>query len=64
MLRTTAAIIFLCLIASPAHSHTCEQIRAYVAEHGKAKAIAAALRHGATWEQILEASKCLKRQRF
>lgn len=62
MLRAPAAIVFLCLIASPAHSHTCEQVRAYVAQHGKAKAIASAIRNGATWKQILEASKkCLKR---
>lgn len=62
MLRAPAAIVFLCLIVSPAHSHTCEQVRSYVKEHGKAKAIAYAIRNGATWKQILEASKkCLKR---
>ena len=61
-MRLAAATVFLCLIVSPAHSHTCEQVRAYVKEHGKAKAIAYAIKHGATWKQILEASrKCLKR---
>lgn len=61
MLRTTAAILFLCL-ASPAHSHqfSCEEVRAYVAEHGKARAIAAAIKHGATWREIAEARKCLR----
>lgn len=61
MLRAPAAIVFLCLIVSPAHSHTCEQVRSYVKEHGKAKAIAYAIKHGATWREINEARKCLKR---
>lgn len=39
----------------------CALIRAYVAEHGKAKAIAWALRNGFSWREIREAAaKCLK----
>ena len=63
MLRATAALVFLCL-SSPAHSHqfNCDAVRAYVAEHGRAKALAYAIRHGATFQQIKEARKCLSRQ--
>jgi hypothetical protein len=57
------AIVFLCLIASPAQSHqfSCEEVRAYVAQNGKAKAIAAAIKHGATWREIAEARRCFRR---
>lgn len=58
MLRATA-IVVLCLIASNANAFTCEEVRAYVAQHGKAKALAFAIKHGATWKQIREAKKCL-----
>jgi len=63
MLRTTAAILFLCLLLSPAQSHqfNCDEVRAYVSQHGRAKALAAALKHGATWREIKEARKCLSR---
>ena len=62
MLRTTA-VVLLCLIASPATALTCEDVRAFVAEHGKAKAIAFAVSHGATWSQIKEAIKCTQKIR-
>lgn len=35
---------------------TCEQIRAMVAEHGKPKAIAWALRQGYSWAEIIRAA--------
>jgi len=62
MYRIVAAVLF-CLIASPAQSHTfsCDEVRAYVAQHGRAKALAAAIKHGAKWREIYEARKCLKR---
>ena len=48
MLRPLA-VVLLCLIASPATAFqfTCDDVRAFVAEHGKAKAIAFAVSHGA-----------------
>lgn len=58
MLRAAAALIFLCL-ATPAQAFNCDEVRAYVAQHGRAKAIAHAIRNGATWQQIREANKCL-----
>lgn len=61
-MRPAMAIVFLCL-ASPAQAHKidCDQVRAYVAEHGRAKALAHAIKSGATFRQIKEARKCLKR---
>lgn len=38
---------------------TCEQVKSLVAEHGKAVAMAWALRHGYSWKQIKEARRCL-----
>lgn len=38
----------------------CSMIRSYVAEHGRAKALAWALREGYSWRQIAEAKRCLK----
>lgn len=63
MRRTTAAILFLCL-ASPAQSHqfNCDQVRSYVAQHGRAAALAYAIKHGATWREIVAARKCLKKE--
>lgn len=60
-MRLTAAIVFLCLIAFPANAFQidCNLVRQYVAEHGKAKALAFALKNGATWKQLQEARKCL-----
>lgn len=57
-----ATVVFLCLISFPAYSFSavsCDQVRAYVAEHGKAAALAFAISQGATWAQIKEARKCL-----
>lgn len=61
-MRFPALIVFLCLIASPANAFQidCTLVRQYVAEHGKAKALAFALKNGATFAQIREARKCLK----
>lgn len=60
MLRATA-IVVLCLIASNANAFQvdCNLVRQYVAEHGRAKALAFAIKHGATWKQLREAKKCL-----
>jgi hypothetical protein len=62
----------LCLGASPANAAnrpepklpdgiTCEMVRSAVAEHGKIKAAAMAIEHGATWDQLRAARKCLGR---
>jgi hypothetical protein len=61
MTRPVAVVLF-CLIASPTHSFeiSCDDVRAYIAEHGKTKALAFAIKHGATWKQIIEARKCLR----
>jgi hypothetical protein len=39
----------------------CNLIRAYVAEHGKAKALAWAIEQGYSWAQIAAARRCLSR---
>lgn len=57
-MRIIAAAL-LCLLTTEAHAFTCEEVRAFVAQHGKAKAIAHAVKHGATWTQLREARKCL-----
>jgi len=57
------AVAFLCLIAFPAQAldeKDCSVVRRYVAEHGKAKALAFAIKNGATFRQLNEARKCLK----
>lgn len=59
--------IFLALIlaTSPAQAHTfnCDQVRAYVKQHGVAKAIADAISSGATWRQVIVARrKCSKKE--
>jgi len=61
MLRTTAAILILCLVSIPAHGFqiSCEDVRAFVAQYGKAQAIAFAIRNGATWQEIKQARSCL-----
>ena len=41
---------------------TCEQIRALVAEHGKARALAYAIEHGYSLSMINEARKCLRQR--
>lgn len=38
----------------------CQTVRRLVAEHGKARALAWALRQGYSWDQIQEARKCLR----
>lgn len=63
-MRLIAALILLCL-ASPARAEpfphlTCPVVRELVQQHGKAKALALAIRYGATWQQIRLARKCLK----
>lgn len=57
-----AMSIFLYTSAVSAHENIqdCEQVRAFVAQHGKVRALAIAISHGATWKQIREAKKCLK----
>jgi hypothetical protein len=62
-MRLAMAIVFLCL-TSPAQAHqfNCDEVRAYVAQHGRAKALAAAIHHGATWREILVARKCLRKE--
>ena len=61
MARLVAAALF-CLIALPAQAFQidCELVRSYVAQYGKAKALAFAIKNGATWHQIVEGRKCLK----
>lgn len=61
-LAAASLVILLCLVARPvfASTLTCEQVRAYVAEHGRAKALALAIKNGATWVEIKEAKKCLR----
>ena len=56
------AVAFLCLIAFPAQAFqiSCDDVRAYVAQHGKAAALAFAIKNGATWKQIMEAKRCLR----
>ncbi len=63
MARLIAVALF-CLIAFPSQAQDlpdCETIRAFVAQYGRIKAIAFAIEHGATWQQIKEARKCLAR---
>jgi len=62
MLRSVAVVLF-CLIAFPANAFqvSCDDVRAYVARHGKAAAIVFALENGATWRDLREARKCLSR---
>lgn len=38
----------------------CATVRQYVAEHGKAKALAWAISQGYSWQQIAAARKCLR----
>jgi hypothetical protein len=59
-------IAALVLIATCTHSRAadlpqvdCATIRYYVAEHGKAAALAWAIRNGYSWAEIREARRCL-----
>lgn len=56
------AVVVLCLIAFPAQAFqvSCDDVRAYVAQHGRTKALAFAIKNGATFRQLYEARKCLK----
>jgi hypothetical protein len=58
------ATMFSPLVAANAKDEqaavNCEQVRAYVAEHGKWRALVDAKLHGATREQIRAARECLK----
>jgi hypothetical protein len=60
-LRFSALLVLLCL-ASPAQAFNCDEVRAYVAKHGRAKALAYAIKHGATWREIAAARKCLRKE--
>lgn len=46
--------------APPAMPVDCATIRYHVAEHGRAKSIAWAIKNGYSWAQINEARRCLK----
>lgn len=57
--------VLLAALATPAPPRlpdgvTCEQVRAWVAAHGEARAIAWALRQGYSWRDIGEARRCLR----
>jgi hypothetical protein len=45
----------------PAPEITCEDVRQFVADNGRAHALAIALRNGATLKQLREAARCLRR---
>jgi len=65
------AVALLCALSTCGHPalaeqnpptfYDCQTVRAFVAEHGKVKALALALERGATWQQIKAARKCLVR---
>jgi post-segregation antitoxin (ccd killing protein) len=59
-------VIALCFTATRARAAdlpiSCEQIRALVAEHGKARALAWAIENGYSLSMINEARKCLLRR--
>lgn len=48
------------LVADLPNGITCDHVRAVVKEHGEIKAIAMALKAGATLAQIRQARKCLR----
>jgi len=56
------AFVLLLAFIEPAQADEidCAMVKAKVAEHGKARALAWALEHGYTWHQINQARKCLK----
>lgn len=53
-------VVFACAAFAAEKPFDCNSVRAFVAEHGKAKALIWALENGATWKQIREARRCLK----
>ena len=53
--------LMLCGVALAADQPIdCNLVRQYVAQHGKAKALAWAVREGYNWREIQMARKCLK----
>jgi hypothetical protein len=60
------AMLLLCVSTAwageriPPASYDCVAVRAFVAEHGRVKALAMAIENGATWKQLREARKCLR----
>ena len=68
MTRTLMAAVFCCALSTASFAeqtpfYDCQTIRAFVAEHGKVKALAIALERGATFAQIREAArKCLSKR--
>lgn len=61
MLKATAVAILLLIPSHPANAFqvSCDDVRAYVAVHGRAKAIAFALSNGATFSDLRKAKQCL-----
>jgi len=61
------ANITLAAVASPGTNYSCDDVRGYVAAHGKAHAWAKALEMVATrqmtWGQLQAARKCLRAQK-
>ncbi len=58
---SAALLIFVCAHARAADAPQvdCALVRAMVAEHGKARALAWAIEQGYSWALIREARKCL-----
>lgn len=44
----------------PLNEISCEDVRAFVASHGRARSLAWALRQGATLADVRKAARCLK----
>lgn len=61
---SAAALILVCAHAraGEAPQLDCDAIRYYVAQHGKAAALAWAIRNGYTLAEIREARRCLAQQ--
>jgi hypothetical protein len=58
-------VFTLSLLSAPAYAADmpqidCNLVRQYVAEHGRAKALAWAIREGYSWAEIRAAKRCLK----
>lgn len=67
MMLVIALAVHLAAIAPPGTNYSCDDVRGYVAAHGKAHAWAKALEMVATrqmtWGQLQAARKCLKVQK-
>ena len=59
-LKALTILLLLSVQARAEQPIDCETVRAMVAEHGKAKALAWAIERGYSWRQINLARKCLK----